>query len=232
MSRRFDHARFAAGSAVLGLMQRLPRRLVWLGLTSVLVVSLACENGPDVPATGTPSVKVSATESPAPGTSMSTPTPGPTATPTPTPGPTATSTPPVVDTGAFDRKPSEDFDGLEAAGNTSPSGIWSDWVTMWVADSEDEKIYAYDLATRARVPGKDFETLKAAGNTEPRGIWSDGVTMWVADRNTDKIYAYDMPPSSAPPYSLPRLLWIPTPSTGSLRRISRRCGLTRSGPTG
>ena len=92
---------------------------------------------------------------------------------------------------AFTRNPAEDFDTLEAAGNTGPQGIWSDGTTMWVADWLEEKIYAYDTATRARVPGKDFNTLKAAGNTGPQGIWSDGTTMWVADSLIDRIYAYD-----------------------------------------
>ena len=56
MSRRFDHARCAAGSTVLGLMQRPPRWMVWLGLASVLVVGLACSNGQGgpAPATSTP----------------------------------------------------------------------------------------------------------------------------------------------------------------------------------
>ena len=101
---------------------------------------------------------------------------------------------PIVDTGAFDRKPSEDFDGLEAAGIYSSTGIWSDGVTMWVVYGE--WIYAYDLASKARIPGKDFdiETLQAAGNRDPYGIWSDGETMWVADRARidPKIYAYDL----------------------------------------
>ena len=97
---------------------------------------------------------------------------------------------PVVDTDAFDRKPSKDFDGLEAAGNARPDGIWSDGVTMWVADRGDRKIYAYDMTTRERVPGKDFDTLYAASTTVPEGIWSDGVTMWVADLEDAKIHAY------------------------------------------
>ena len=86
----------------------------------------------------------------------------------------------------------KDFDTLQAAGNTSPRGIWSDGETMWVADWIDEKIYAYEMATTSRVSGKDFDTLQAAGNTSPRGIWSDGETMWVADWIDEKIYAYDM----------------------------------------
>ena len=74
MSCRFDHARFAVGSDVLGLVQRLPRRMVWLGLASVLVVSLGCVNGLGGPAaaTSTPTL-VPATEPPLTGTSTPTP---------------------------------------------------------------------------------------------------------------------------------------------------------------
>ena len=92
------------------------------------------------------------------------------------------------------RDPAKDFNTLAAAGNDSPSGIWSDGTTMWVADRSDDKIYAYDMTTKARDPAKDFNTLAAAGNNSPSGIWSDGTTMWVAnwDWSDDKIYAYDM----------------------------------------
>ena len=92
---------------------------------------------------------------------------------------------------AFTRNPAADFNGLISAGNIAPRGIWSDGETMWVADWLDEKIYAYDKATKARTPGRDFDTLEAAGNTWPHGIWSDGETMWVADWLDEKIYAYD-----------------------------------------
>jgi sugar lactone lactonase YvrE len=64
---------------------------------------------------------------------------------------------------------------------------------MWVADSSDEKIYSYDLATKGRAPPRDFDTLIAAGNDWPLGIWSDGMTMWVADNSGNKLYAYHMP---------------------------------------
>ena len=99
---------------------------------------------------------------------------------------------------AYARDPAKDFDTLDDAGNDSPKGIWSDGTTMWVTDSSDDKIFAYDMTTKARVPAKDFNTLKAAGNDSPRGIWSDSATMWVADTGRaavtggDKIYAYDM----------------------------------------
>ena len=103
-------------------------------------------------------------------------------------------TPPAVPTpsNSFTRNPAADFNTLIDASNSVPLGIWSDDTTMWVVDWFDEKIYAYDMTTKARVPGKDFDTLEAAGNEYPEGIWSDGTTMWVVDWFDEKIYAYDM----------------------------------------
>ncbi len=95
------------------------------------------------------------------------------------------------------------------------AGIWSDGTTMWVVEDRgvnqvgDDKVYAYDMATKARDETKDFDGLTAAGNEEPSGVWSDGTTMWVAnyERRTSnnagdrirhyssKIYAYNMPSS-------------------------------------
>ena len=93
------------------------------------------------------------------------------------------------------RNVSQDFNTLEAAGNGTPRGIWSDGTTMWLSDFIDGKIYAYVLATKARDATKDYNTLIAAGNTVPTGIWSDGTTtMWVVDSTDDKIYSYTFPP--------------------------------------
>ena len=64
------------------------------------------------------------------------------------------------------------LDGLTAAGNADPRGIWSDGTTWWVADFSDSKIYAYNVETMARNGGKDFNTLGAASNRNPQGIWS------------------------------------------------------------
>ena len=69
---------------------------------------------------------------------------------------------------------------------------------MWVADSNYDKVYAYDMATKARVPAREFNTLDAAGNWIPRGIWSDGATMWAADSQDAKIYSYLMPQAVSP----------------------------------
>ena len=144
---------------------------------------------PPPAATSTPT-QVPATEPPLAATSTPTqvpatePTPAATSTPTPTPGPTATPTPPVVDADAFKRNPSEDFDTQKPGAHIDPTTIWSDGVTMWVLAYHT--IYAYDMATKARVPGKDFGLRQSY---ETRGIWSDGVTMWVGDRDDRKIYA-------------------------------------------
>ena len=94
--------------------------------------------------------------------------------------------------------PTGEFNTQSAAGNTNPRGIWSNGTTMWVVNDPDEfgdtntKIYAYNLATKAREATNDFNTLMAAGNHNPRGLWSDGTTMWVADGGQNKIFAYDM----------------------------------------
>ena len=95
-------------------------------------------------------------------------------------------------TADFGWKATDDFNGVFAAGNSIPRGIWSDGATMWVADDADDKIYAYNLATRARDASNDFNTLADAGNTVSGGLWSDGATMWVADTDDDKIYAYNL----------------------------------------
>ncbi len=84
------------------------------------------------------------------------------------------------------------FNTLAAAGNEAPTAIWSDGQYMWVADSSDDKLYAYRMSNMARAPSRDFNTLIAAGNDRPTGIWSDGETMWVADSRDNKIYAYNM----------------------------------------
>ena len=90
--------------------------------------------------------------------------------------------------------------GMFQAGNENTMGsIWSDGETMWVADTGDDKLYAYRLAGGAYDSDKDFDTLSAAGNQDPTGIWSDSETMWVADSVDEKIYAYRMSDRSRNP---------------------------------
>ena len=84
----------------------------------------------------------------------------------------------------------DDFDTLITAGNQDAFGMWSDDTTMWVADSEDDKLYAYTLSTQDRDPDKDWNLH--SDNADARGIWSNGTTIWVADQNDRKLYAYTL----------------------------------------
>ena len=90
----------------------------------------------------------------------------------------------------FGWTPSRDINALEAAGNTSPKGIWSDRTTIWVADETDDKLYAYTMTTGAHDATKDISLH--ADNSDPQGIWSDETTIWVVDDDDDKLYAYTM----------------------------------------
>ena len=99
--------------------------------------------------------------------------------------PTATAY--VIDQGGT----TEAFETLIDAGNTQTNGISSDGTTMWTADLGGQKLYAYNLATKARDTEKDLDPLDA-GNGAPDGIWTNGTTTWVADGTADKIFAYDV----------------------------------------
>ena len=83
-----------------------------------------------------------------------------------------------------------DFDTLAGGASNTIYGIWSNRVTMWVVDANDDKIYAYKMSDQSRDSGKDIAL--DSSNDDPYGIWSNGVTMWVLDGSDSKIYAYKM----------------------------------------
>ncbi len=84
------------------------------------------------------------------------------------------------------RDSSKDF-SLDAS-NDYPFGIWSNRVTMWVADNDDDKLYAYQMSDQSRDSSKDI----SLAYYEPSGIWSNGVTMWVADIGETELFAYSL----------------------------------------
>ena len=93
----------------------------------------------------------------------------------------------------YRRNPAKDLARMASAGNDHAEGIWSDGTTMWVADHDDDRIYAYRLSDGAREEELGFDLysrLLFEGNHDARGIWSDSTTMWVADHDDDRIYAY------------------------------------------
>ena len=94
------------------------------------------------------------------------------------------------DVGGFRWRAERDLDGLISAGNEAPTGAWTDGTTMWVADSDDQKLYAYTVSTGARDEDKDIDLH--SDNDDPRGIWSDGTTMWVIDSDDRRLYAYTL----------------------------------------
>ena len=82
-----------------------------------------------------------------------------------------------------------EFNNLGAAGNNDPRGLWTDNAMMWVADSADNKVYAYDMHDKTRFPGNDL-TL---GNSRPVfDLWSDGSSTWMIDHNSNDILKSDM----------------------------------------
>ena len=72
--------------------------------------------------------------------------------------------------------------------NGAARGTWSDGTTMWVADRDADRLYAYSLANGSRQTNKEFDLRP--GNDNPEGIWSDGDHFWVVDREDFRAYAY------------------------------------------
>ena len=92
----------------------------------------------------------------------------------------------------FEWTVTRDIDALDS-GNGSPTGLWSDGATLWIADNAEgpgDAVFAYDLATGERVEEREFE-LDAA-NRAPRGLWSDRTTIWVSDSGQNRLFAHDL----------------------------------------
>ena len=84
--------------------------------------------------------------------------------------------------------PTRDFNTLVAAGNRRSTGIGGNATTLWVADDEDDKIYAYTLATGLRDTNREFNLHNF--DDRPRGMWSDSTTLWVADEAFNQVFAF------------------------------------------
>ena len=74
--------------------------------------------------------------------------------------------------------------------NRFSHGIWSDGETIWIADSGQDQLFAYNLASGERLEARDIEL--AERNRDPRGIWSDGETLFVLDSVKDALFVYDL----------------------------------------
>ena len=93
--------------------------------------------------------------------------------------------------------PTKDMESLyvSSAANSEnaqdPSGLWSNGTTMFVTDSEDDKVYAYKLSDESQDSSKNI--LLDSDNDDARGLWFDGRVLWVVDDADDRVYAYDLP---------------------------------------
>ena len=61
---------------------------------------------------------------------------------------------------------------------------------MYVADSGQDRIFAYQLSDGMRAEEREVEL--AESNRDPRGIWSDGDTLYVLDSVKDALFIYDL----------------------------------------
>ena len=103
--------------------------------------------------------------------------------------------------------------------NTSPTGLFFNTFRMFVADDQDDKIYAYgehpgEEGIR-RAPEHDVNDLDRVGNSDPAGVWVDYTWVYVVDSVGKKIYAYEYPDYPYEPMEIngPAYLTVPENST-------------------
>ena len=88
-------------------------------------------------------------------------------------------------------KADSDFDTLKLNDIRTPRGIWSDGTDVWVADTDDRKVYAYNT-DGTRDSSEDFSIGRFSN-----GIWGDGTTLWAASSGSDKLFAYRLATGSS-----------------------------------
>ena len=74
--------------------------------------------------------------------------------------------------------------------NAHPIGLTGREGVLYVGDSRDRKVYAYDMETRSRRSGHDIngiDTLKR----DMTDLWLDGETIWISYWLSDFVRAYD-----------------------------------------
>ena len=92
----------------------------------------------------------------------------------------------------FERASEQDFNTLRAARVGSPTGIWSDGTTMWVNDSAERIIYAFNLRTKQRDSSKDLNLSSALGSSRAYDIWSDGTLIFCTSFPAERIYVFNL----------------------------------------
>ena len=132
-----------------------------------------------------------------------TPTPTPQAppTPTPTPAPPVFHVPDLTADTAYRHVLGGDPDGsfVLAPGNLDAAGVTTDGTMIWVVDSADDRVYAYDTEGTAEPTG-DFDLI--VSNASPAGITIDGGNIRVVDSLAGVVYRYDAAGNHVDDFSL------------------------------
>ena len=96
--------------------------------------------------------------------------------------------------------------------NADPTGIWASGDIMWVADVEDEKLYAYDMyPTQDHLPESDVNGI--TGN--PAGVWSDYSQIYVLDSVSLDIFGYKMPSRKYSPHIITGRSYVEYPENST-----------------
>ena len=88
-------------------------------------------------------------------------------------------------------------DTIHLGGYLTPYGIWSNGETMWVVDTFDLELFAYQSAPGYSPSNRRFNQNISLDytNSSPTGMTSDGATIWVANsasqNSSASIFAYD-----------------------------------------
>ena len=76
------------------------------------------------------------------------------------------------------------------ASNAHPIGLTGREGVLYVGDSRDRKVYAYDMETRSRRSGHDINGIDTLGR-DMTDFWIDGETIWISYWLSDFVRAYD-----------------------------------------
>ena len=133
------------------------------------------------------------------------------------------------------RDAGKDFDSLDVStaadseNAQQPRGLWSNGTTMFVADDQDDKVYAFKHSDESQDDAKNL-ALRSA-NSDASGLWFDGRALWVVDHADRKLYVYDLPGGqdpNTPAAGLPSISGVPQRSvelTADVSGISDADGL-------
>jgi hypothetical protein len=81
------------------------------------------------------------------------------------------------------------------AANSTPEGIATNGVDVWIVDSKSDKVFRYTGAA-SRLSGSQTAASSFAlngSNKDPKGIVTDGTSLWVVNASTtDKVFQYTL----------------------------------------